>query len=67
MTRIRKMVWEKDYDERMSMLDTFQDGLLLCMSDKSWVLDMFGKLDLYYITCDLSWSRFDSVVIGSKC
>ena len=41
---IRKMVWEKDYESRMTILDRFQDGLLLCMTDKSWVLDIFGKL-----------------------
>ena len=42
--KIRKMMGELGYEECMHKMDKFQNGLLLCLTDKSWVLDLFGKL-----------------------
>ena len=43
VVRIRKMVRELGYDECMGMMDKFQNQFYLCLSDKCWVLDLFGK------------------------
>ena len=45
--KIRKMIGELGYEECMQKMDKFQNGLLLCLTDKSWVLDLFGKLNIY--------------------
>lgn len=41
--QIRRLIRDFGYEECMVKLDSFHDGLLLCMSNKSWVLDLFGK------------------------
>ena len=41
---IRQMLGKLGYETCMEKMDTFHEGLLLCVSEKSWVLDLFGKL-----------------------
>ena len=63
VTKIRKLVWEKDYDERMVLLDKFQDDLLLCMTEKSWVLDIFGRSFTLPVSC---LTRDSYLVLSSR-
>ena len=49
--RIRTMHRDLGYDECMDKMDTFHHGLLLCMSDKSFILDIFGELAIYVYLC----------------
>ena len=46
--KLRKMVWELGYEEAMVKMDNFHDSLMLCVTDKSWVLDFFGKNYLFF-------------------
>ena len=41
--KIRKTFWSVGYEDSMLLLDSFHESLLLCVTDKSWVLDMFGE------------------------
>ena len=43
VTKIRKTFWEHGYGESMIKMDAFHESLLLCVMEKSWVLDMFGE------------------------
>ena len=50
VVKIRKFFWDLGYEETMQLMDAFHESLLLCVTDKSWVLDMFGKcwIDPYF-------------------
>ena len=41
---IRDMIRDLGYEESLEKMDAFHHDLLLCLSGKSWVLDLFGKL-----------------------
>ena len=43
VTRLRKMVRELGYEECMEKLDNFQNQFYLCLTEKCWVLDLFGE------------------------
>ena len=40
--KIRTMIDPESYEDCMDIMAAFHENLLLCLTDRSWVLDIFG-------------------------